>query len=279
MSVTDTVSSAQVGQASSRGQTAAGSKWKDVTPSTMQILTWQIGLLLGLLALWELAVSLGWIEVYIYGRPSGIFAKAVELIGSGALLRDSALTAFEAISGFIIGTVTGSVLGLALWLSPMGAAVLRPYMIALNGLPKIALAPLVIIWFGIGLGSKIALATLITFIVAMIAAQQGAREVDSDWVKLMRSLGASRFKTWRTVIVPGAMPWIVSAFRLNVGFALIGAVVGEYIASNNGLGYMISYAGTLYDLNTVWLGIAALMVVALLMYAAIDWCEARFMKR
>lgn len=280
MSLTDTTSPpVQVGETASRGQNTTGPKWKDVTPSTFQILTWQIGLLVGLLALWEIAVSLGWIEVYIYGRPSGIFAKAVDLIGSGALLRDSALTAFEAISGFIIGTVTGSVLGLALWLSPMGAAVLRPYMIALNGLPKIALAPLVIIWFGIGLGSKIALATLITFIVAMIAAQQGAREVDSDWVKLMRSLGATRFKTWRTVVVPGAMPWIVSAFRLNVGFALIGAVVGEYIASNNGLGYMISYAGTLYDLNTVWLGIAALMVVALLMYAAIDWCEARFMKR
>lgn len=277
MSLQDSMSRpARAGRIISRSRKTAGPRWKDSVPSPMQILAWQCGLLVGLLLLWEMAVGLGWIEVYLYGRPSGIFAKAVELIRSGALLRDSALTAFEAVSGFIIGTVTGSVLGLALWLTPMGAAVLRPYMIALNGLPKIALAPLIIIWFGIGLGSKIALATLITFIVALIAAQQGAREVDGDLVKLMRSLGATRFKTWRTVVVPGAMPWIVSAFRLNVGFALIGAVVGEYIASNNGLGYMISYAGTLYDLNTVWLGIAALMVVALLMYAAIDWCEARF---
>jgi len=277
MSLQNTMArSARSGRTLLRSRNATGPKWKDAVPSSLQILAWQCGLLVGLLLLWEVAVNLGWIEVYLYGRPSGIFAKGVELIRSGALLRDGALTAFEAVSGFIIGTVTGSVLGLALWLTPMGAAVLRPYMIALNGLPKIALAPLIIIWFGIGLGSKIALATLITFIVAMIAAQQGAREVDSDLVKLMRSLGATRFKTWRTVIVPGAMPWIVSAFRLNVGFALIGAVVGEYIASNSGLGYMISYAGTLYDLNTVWLGIAALMVVALLMYAAIDWCEARF---
>ena len=258
---------------------SSGPRWNEVTPSTAQVLAWQIGILAGVFALWELAISLGWIEVYLYGRPSGIFTKAVELIGSGSLLRDSALTAFEAVSGFIIGTATGSFLGLALWLSPMGAAVLRPYMIALNGLPKIALAPLIIIWFGIGLGSKIALASLITFIVAMIAAQQGTREVDADLTKLMRSLGASRFKTWRTVIVPGAMPWVVSAFRLNVGFALIGAVVGEYIASNSGLGYMISYAGTLYDLSSVWVGIAALMLVALLMYAAIDWCEARLLKR
>ena len=215
------------------------------------------------------------IPVYLYGRPSGIFAKAATLIASGELLRDAALTAFEAITGFLIGTFLGSAAGLSLWLFPTGAAVLRPYLIAINGLPKIALAPLIIVWFGIGLSSKIAIAAIITFIVAVITAQQGAREVDADLVKLMRSLGAGRLRTWRTVIVPGAMPWIVSAFRLNVGFALIGAVVGEYIASKEGLGYMIYYAGVLYDLDSVWVGIAALMAVALLMYGAIDLIERR----
>lgn len=264
---------------SGRSHTARSRRWNQNLPSTRVILLWQVGLMAGLLLLWEAAIHFGWIAAYIYGRPSGIFAKGVELIANGSLIRDAALTTFEAISGFLIGTFAGSALGLALWLTPLGTAVMRPYMVALNGLPKIALAPLVIIWFGIGLGSKIALATLITFIVAMIAAQQGAREVDGDLVKLMRSLGASRFKTWRSVVVPGSMPWIVSAFRLNVGFALIGAVVGEYIASNSGLGYMISYAGTLYDLNSVWLGVGALMAVALLMYAVIDWCEHHLLHR
>ena len=152
---------------------------------------------------------------------------------------------------------------------PDRAAVLRPYLIALNGLPKIALAPLIIVWFGIGISSKIAIAAIITFIVAVITAQQGAKEVDADLVKLMRSLGASRWKTWRTVVIPGAMPWIVFAFRLNVGFALIGAVVGEI--SRRSRSVMIDYAGVLYDLNAVWVGIAALMIVALLMYGAIDF--------
>ncbi|KAA2312117.1 ABC transporter permease [Pseudooceanicola sediminis] len=242
------------------------------------ILAGQVILLVAILGLWQIAISLGWIEAYLYGKPIGIFVTGWEMMRSGTLFRDMGLTAFEAVSGFLIGTISGSVIGLALWLTPTGSAILRPYMIALNGLPKIALGPLIIIWFGIGLGSKVALAALITFIVALIAAQQGAREVDSDLVKLMRSLGASRLRTWRTVIVPGAMPWIVSAFRLNVGFALIGAVVGEYIASNQGLGYMIAYAGTLYDLDAVWVGIAALMVVALLMYGAIDWCERRLIR-
>ena len=244
-------------------------------PPSLRIGAMQIALLVILLAVWEVAVRFGWIAVYLYGQPSGIYTKAVGMIASGELLRDSALTAAEAIAGFLIGTLFGSLIGLALWLFPTGAAVLRPYLIALNGLPKIALAPLIIVWFGIDLSSKIAIATIITFIVAVITAQQGAKEVDGDLVKLMRSLGASRFKTWRTVIIPGAMPWIVSAFRLNVGFALIGAVVGEYIASKEGLGYRIYYAGVLYDLNAVWVGIAALMVVALLMYGAIDLIEKR----
>lgn len=244
-------------------------------PPALKIALLQIVLLALLLAAWELAVRFGWIAVYLYGRPSGVFARAATLLANGELLRDAALTAWEAVAGFVLGTVTGSAVGLMLWLFPVSAAVLRPYLIALNGLPKIALAPLIIVWFGIGIMSKIAIAAIITFIVAVITAQQGAREVDEDLVKLMRSLGASRWKTWRTLIVPGSMPWIVAAFRLNVGFALIGAVVGEYIASKEGLGYMIYYAGVLYDLNAVWVGIAALMAVALLMYGAVDILERR----
>lgn len=246
-----------------------------ILPRALRIALLQIALLAVLLAAWEMAIRFNWIAVYLYGRPSGIFSKAASLLASGELLRAAALTAWEAITGFLLGTFLGSAAGLILWLFPDSAAVLRPYLVALNGLPKIALAPLIIVWFGIGISSKIAIAAIITFIVAVITAQQGAKEVDEDLVKLMRSLGASHWKTWRTVIIPGAMPWIVSAFRLNVGFALIGAVVGEYIASKEGLGYMIYYAGVLYDLNAVWVGIAALMAVALMMYGAIDILERR----
>ena len=242
-------------------------------PTALRIGLLQVALLITLLVVWELAIRFEWIAVYIYGQPSGIFAKAAHLLANGELLRDAAITAWEGVAGFLLGTIIGSFIGLSLWLFPTTASVLRPYLIALNGLPKIALAPLIIVWFGIGISSKIAIAAIITLIVSVITALQGAREVDADLVKLMRSLGAGRWKTWRTVIVPGSMPWIVAAFRLNVGFALIGAVVGEYIASKEGLGYMIYYAGVLYDLNAVWVGIAALMAVALLMYGAIDLIE------
>ena len=161
-------------------------------PPVLRIGLLQVALLVALLGLWEVAIRLEWIAVYIYGQPSGIFAKAAHLIANGELLRDAAITAWEGVAGFLIGTILGSAVGLSLWLFPTGAAVLRPYLIALNGLPKIALAPLIIVWFGIGISSKIAIGAIITFIVSVITALQGAKEVDSDLVKLMRSLGAGR---------------------------------------------------------------------------------------
>jgi NitT/TauT family transport system permease protein len=162
---------------------------------------------------------------------------------------------------------------LALWLSPLAGRVLRPIIVALNGVPKIALAPLIIVWFGIDIGSKIASAAILTFIVALITAQSGAERVDTDLVTLMRSLGANRWTTFRKVVMPASVPWILAGLRLNVGFALIGAVVGEYIAAKEGLGYLVYYAGTMYDLNSVWLGIFALMAMALVLDGAVTVLE------
>ncbi|WP_205962764.1 ABC transporter permease [Pararobbsia silviterrae] len=233
-------------------------------------------LLLGVfLGAWEVAIRRGWIAVFLYGQPSGIWSKGLALIASGALFHDIGITAWETVSGFVIGTGLGSLAGLLLWLSPTAARVLKPYLAAINGLPIISLAPLIIVWFGVGLASKIAVASIITFVVAMISAYAGTCEIDPDQIRLMKSLGARHVQIWRMVIVPGTLPWIASILRLNVGFALIGAVVGEYISSKDGLGYMIYYAGVIYDLNAVWVGIAALMAVALLMYAVVGLLERR----
>lgn len=243
--------------------------------SKLFILAGQVLLVGGLFALWEVAIRLQWLPVYSYGQPSGIWREFVASLSSGALLRDTWVTAQEAILGFLIGSIFGSIAGLLLWLSPTVAAILRPLMVALNGLPKIALAPLIIVWFGIGIESKVAVAASITFIVALLTSFTGSQEVDHDYVRMLKALGAKRWQIFRMVIVPGSLPWISSALRLNVGFAMIGAVVGEYISAEKGLGYHVYYAGTLYNLNGVWVGIFALMVLALVLDTAVGWLERR----
>jgi len=192
--------------------------------STLRITFYQATLVLGLFLVWGVGGAiLASHPVYLYGQPSGILAKGLVLIQEGDLFVHIGATAFEAITGFVIGTTLGSAAGLMLWLSDTVARVLRPIIVAINGVPKIALAPLVIVWFGVDIGAKVAIAASLTFIVALISVYQGTQEVDQDLVKLMRSLGARRLTIWRKVIVPGSTPWILATMRLNIGFAMIGA--------------------------------------------------------
>lgn len=237
--------------------------------TTLNILALQVGFVAAILLAWELAVASGFARVILYGQPSAIFRKFLETAADGSLLRHSWVTFVEATLGFLIGSVLGTAIGLALWLSPTVSRMMRPLIVALNGVPKIALAPLIIVWFGIGIESKIASAAILTAIVALITAQSGTERVDSDLLLLMRSLGADRWTQWRKIVLPASVPWVVAGLRLNVGFALIGAVVGEYIAATEGLGYLVYYAGTMYDLSSVWLGIFALMVMALVLDAVV----------
>ena len=240
------------------------------------VLVGQAGLTIGFFAIWEALIRFGFLKVYLYGQPSGIIQKFWTLLVDGSLIADTAITAFESLLGFAIGSFLGSLIGLALWLTPTLAAILRPFIVAINGLPKIALAPLIIVWFGIDIESKVAIAAIITFIVSLMTAYSGAMEVDADLVRLMRSLGATPRQTFFKVVVPSTMPWIVSGLRLNVGFALIGAVVGEYIAAKKGLGFLVYYSGTLYDLNAVWVGLFMLMAVALVLDYLVTLIERRY---
>ncbi len=241
----------------------------------VKVFTCQVLLLAGILLAWELGIRLGYIKAYIYGTPSGVLSAFGSQILDGSLLRHFWVTAQEVVIGFFIGNLLGTLTGLLLWLSPLWARILHPYMIALNGVPKIALAPLIIVWFGLGMSSKIAIAAIITYIVALVTSYNGTQQIDTDLIRLMRSLGARPLQIFRTIIMPGSLPWIVAAFRLNVGFALIGAVVGEYISAEEGLGQHVYYSGQLYDLNSVWVGIFSLMAMALMLEFVVAWVEKK----
>ncbi len=224
-------------------------------------------------ALWEIGVRAGWISAFLVGSPSGIFGLAYEMILSGELLSDTWYTLFEAILGFFIGTIFGSLLGLALWYSVFVARLVEPFIVAINSVPKIALAPIVILWFGTGLVSKVALSVSLTAIVALIAAYQAAKDADPDLQSLLISMGANKHQVFYKAVVPSTLPAIIATFRINVGFGLVGAVVGEFISSQRGLGHMIYNASSLYDLNSVWVGLFTLMIVGFAMYYWIDIVE------
>jgi NitT/TauT family transport system permease protein len=223
--------------------------------------------------LWELGVRLGYISAFLVGSPSGIFSMFYKTLMSGDLLSDSWYTLFEAILGFVIGTIAGSLLGLALWYSVFVARLVEPFIVAINSVPKIALAPIVVLWFGTGLISKVALAVSLTALVALIAAYQAAKDADVDLQSLMISMGADKHQVFFKAVVPSTLPSIIATFRINIGFGLVGAVVGEFISSQRGLGHMIFIASGLYDLNSVWVGLFTLMIMGFILYYVIDIVE------
>ena len=226
-------------------------------------------------ALWEFGVRMGWISAFLVGSPVGIFSGAKTMLLSGELLSDTWYTLFEAILGFIIGTIFGSILGLALWYSVFVARLVEPFIVAINSVPKIALAPIVVLWFGTGLISKVALSVSLTAIVALIAAYQAAKDADVDLQSLLVSMGADKHQVFYKAVVPSTLPSIIATFRINIGFGLVGAVVGEFISSQRGLGHLIYTASSLYDLNTVWVGLFTLMIMGFVLYYIIEIIERK----
>jgi NitT/TauT family transport system permease protein len=233
----------------------------------------QVAAVIGFFAAWETGVRAGWISAFLVGSPLGIFTLAFKMIASGELLSDTWYTLFEAILGFVIGTIFGSLLGLALWYSVFVARLVEPFIVAINSVPKIALAPIVVLWFGTGLVSKVALSVSLTAIVALIAAYQAAKDADVDLQSLLISMGADKHQVFFKAVVPSTLPSIIATFRINVGFGLVGAVVGEFISSQRGLGHLIYTASSLYDLNTVWVGLFTLMIMGFVLYYVIDMIE------
>jgi NitT/TauT family transport system permease protein len=225
------------------------------------------------LGAWELATRLGFVNAFLFGSPAGIFERLVATISDGSLFLDTGVTTMEAVLGFAIGTVIGSAVGLALWYSPFVARVASPFIAAINSIPKIALAPMIILWFGTGLTSKVALAVSLTSIVALITAYEAAKDVDVDLQALLATLGGSKRQVFFLVVVPATLPAIISTFRINLGFALVGAVVGEFISSQNGLGHAIYTASSFYELNTVWVGLFVLMFIGFILYRLVDLLE------
>jgi NitT/TauT family transport system permease protein len=241
--------------------------------STAMTIAIQLGMVVAFLLVWQLAVEQKWVSAFLVGSPAGIFSKLLEAVNNGSLWADTKITVGEAVAGFLIGSLAGSFLGLSLWYSAFFARVVEPFIVAINSVPKIAFAPIVILWFGTGMVSKIMLATSMTFIIALIAAYEAAKNADKDLLSLMLALGSTKHQLFFKVVVPYSLPAIIATFRINIGFGLVGAVVGEFISSSHGLGHMIFSASSYYDLDTVWIGLFTLMFVGFILYYVVDRVE------
>ncbi|MHA2853229.1 ABC transporter permease [Paenibacillus lautus] len=215
---------------------------------------------------WEVFTRIGLLDSYYWSSPSAILRTTWTQITEGTLLRDITYTSGSTILGFVFGTFLGALLGLSFWWSKSYAGISEPYLIILNALPKLALAPVLVILLGIGFFSKVALAFSMTVVVSALSAYSGVKSVDPDMEKLMYSLGAKRHQVFTKVVVPWSMPWIISSLRINIALALAGAIVGEFIASSQGVGRMIMYAGTILDINLVWVGVVVLSLLSMVMY-------------
>ena len=221
------------------------------------------------LALWQWATASGTANAFLYGSPIEIAGALAATVTDGSLWTDTYTTAAETLAGFILGNSVGMTIGLLLWYSRFLSRVLEPFILALGSIPIIALAPVTIIWFGTGFASKVAMSTLSVVVVAIIIAYKGARGVDPDQINLMRALGARRPQIFRYLIVPASLTDIFAGLKLTVGFALVGAIVGEFMSSSDGLGHQIFKSGSLYAISSVMAELIATIVLALLLSAIV----------
>ena len=247
----------------------------------------QCALLLALLAFWHVLTSPTLLPpvyfaeanqaAFFFGEPVKVFARLWNWFASGEIYEHLWVTLVETLLAFLIGTVSGVAIGLWLALSPTASAILDPYIKAVNAMPRVILAPIFFVWFGLGIASKVALGVTLVFFIVFFNVYQGVREVSPVVLANARMLGATPRQLLRYVYMPSAMSWVFASLHNSVGLAFVGAVVGEYLGSAKGVGYLIHQAEGLFDINTVFAGIVLLTAFALALDWAVGIAEKRLM--
>jgi NitT/TauT family transport system permease protein len=253
--------------------------YHEKAPAGWSVTAGRLGLAIGTIALWEILARLKIINPFLWSQPSLIAAEFWRTLQDGSLYEDASFTFTATIIGFVIGTISGSAIGLSFWWSTWYAKVLEPFLIIFEGMPKLALAPIVVLALGLGLASKIGMAVALTIVISALTTYSGMRAVDRDLVRLVFSLGATRWQVFTKVILPGTFPAILSAMRINIGLALAGAIVGEFIGSQHGLGRSIEYAGSTYNIALVWSGVFTLSLLSIVLYIVTSWVENTVLRR
>ena len=237
------------------------------------ILSCQIGILVIFLGLWEILAHFNLINTLILSSPSRILATIGALYESGELFYHIGITLFETLLGFIISTVVGCLIAILLWWSDTLRKILDPYIVVLNSLPKIALGPVIIIWVGAGMQSIVVICILITIIITIISMLNAFRECDKDKILLMQSMGANKFQILTKLILPATLPEFVSVLKISIGMSWVGSIIGDYLVSSAGLGYLIVYGSQVFRLDLVMASTLILCILASIMYLLVALLE------
>jgi NitT/TauT family transport system permease protein len=263
--------------------------WKHIKPQPKTLRLWQGALLVALIVFWYVMTTPGLVPpfmfdndrqaAFFFGEPLRVAERIwTWFVRDADIYKHLGVTLTETVLAFAIGAVGGLGGGLWLALSPMASAILEPYIKAMNSMPRIILAPIFAVWFGLGIASKVALGVTLVFFIVFFNVYQGVKEVSPVILANARMLGASQRQLLRHVYLPSATSWVFSSLHTSVGLAFVGAVVGEYLGSSQGVGYLILQAEGSFDINTVMAGIVVLTLFALALDAAVGRIEKRLMK-
>ena len=239
------------------------------------VITTRIMVLVFFIALWEIAANFEWIDPFITSQPSKIIKTFGTLLASGTLFVHLFTTVIETIIGFVVSTLAGTFIAIILWWSPFLSRVADPYLVVLNSLPKVALGPVILVWVGAGPAAIIVMALLISLFVTITSVYTGFREVDEAKITLVKTFGGTKIQVLKNVLLPATYPTIASALKINVGLSWVGVIMGEFLVSKAGLGYLIIYGSQVFQLDLVMTSTVVLAVAAGVMYATVAWFEKK----
>jgi NitT/TauT family transport system permease protein len=263
-----------------RGATSPrhGDYIRSIRVRRVKVLAVQAAILVAFLGAWQWAASVRLVDPFITSHPIAVANTVVDLFRSGSLFTHIGITVYTTLLGFLLGTGGGIVIAAAMWWSDFFSEVADPYMVILNATPKIALGPVFIIWLGVSLTAFVALAVSVTLFITVLSIYTGFMRVDAGKLVLAETFGATRWQQFCKVVFPSALPTVVSTLKVNVGLALIGAIVGEFLGAKEGLGYLIIYGQTIFSMALVMTSVVLLTLVAAVMYYAVFFLERRILR-
>jgi NitT/TauT family transport system permease protein len=228
--------------------------------------------------LWELASKQQWIDPLIFSSPTKVWDLFIQKSADGSLIANIGITVTETILGFLAGTLLGTMLAALLWWSPILSKILDPFLVILNAMPKVALGPILIVAIGANMTSIVAMGTLVSVIITTIVVFTSFKEVDPNYIKVLQIFGATRTQSFKEAILPASFPTIISTLKVNVGLSWVGVIVGEFLTSSQGLGYMIIYGFQVFDFTLVFLSLLVIAVFATIMYQLVDLLEKKLIR-